>query len=113
MLFFTQLIAQDIDYKRPPKEIEEVVMAQLSPSTIISTDNQWIVFLERTPYVSLQQLAQPELKIAGERINPNNFGESRQTKYTGISIMKIGSDKKTACPWFTGRRCDSWRFLFS
>lgn len=89
------IIAQDADYRRPPAVIEEVAMAKLSPVTRISDNSEWAIQLERSPYRSLSKLAQPELRIAGLRINPFTFGESRQAEYTGASLMHIPTRKVT------------------
>lgn len=85
--------AQETQYQRPPAEIEEVVLAKLSPVSMISPDNRWMLQLERSPFRTVAQLAQPELKLAGVRINPATFGGSRQTEYTGVSVMDIAKSQ--------------------
>ncbi|MDD4516265.1 prolyl oligopeptidase family serine peptidase [Massilibacteroides sp.] len=87
-------VAQETEYQRPPHEIEEVALAKLSPITRISDKGQWALFLERSPYRSLAKLAQPELKIAGTRINPKTFNESRGAEYTGVSLMNIRTQEE-------------------
>lgn len=88
--------AQKTNYQRPPKVIEEVALAKLSPVVEISPDRQWLVELERSPYRSLAKLAQPELKLAGIRINPQTFNRSRMPEYTGASLLypKTGENKQ-------------------
>lgn len=95
LLFSTNITAQETVYQRPPKVIEEVALAKLSPVTRVSENSQWAIQLERSPYRSLAKLAQPELKLAGMRINPNTFGASRQAEYTGVSLMHIATQKVT------------------
>lgn len=85
--------AQEAIYQRPPAVIEEIVLAKLSPITRISESSQWAIQLERSPARSLARLAQPELKIAGVRINPMTFGESRQAEFTGVSLMNIATQE--------------------
>lgn len=89
------LTAQETMFQRPPKVIEEVVMAKPSPSTRLSDNNQWAIQLERSSYRTLQKLAEPELKLAGMRINPNTFGASRQVEFTGVSLMHVATQKVT------------------
>ncbi|MDL2282400.1 prolyl oligopeptidase family serine peptidase [Parabacteroides sp. OttesenSCG-928-G06] len=91
-----QVIAQDVTYQRPPAVLEEVVLAPLSPVNRISKNSQWILQLERSPYRSLARLAQPELKLAGTRINPATFGQSRVAEYTGASLFSIPTQKSVA-----------------
>ncbi len=83
--------AQETKYELPPAVIEEVALAKMSPAVIISDNNQWMLQLERQPYRSLEKLSQPELKLAGVRINPVTFGNSRQSSYSGVSIMNMAT----------------------
>ena len=57
-----------------------------------------MLILERSDMPSVEDLAQPELRIAGLRINPNNFGPSRSAYTTNISIkdVKSGTEFKIA-----------------
>jgi len=91
----TPLLSQDVVYQRPPKVIEEVALAKLSPVTRISENSQWAIQLERSPYRSLAKLSQPELKLAGMRVNPETFGASRQAEYTGATLMYIPTQETT------------------
>lgn len=88
--------AQESVYQRPPQVIEEVALAKLPPVVRISDDGQWVMQLERSPYRSLAKLAQPELRIAGTRIHPDLFGESRQPEYTGLSLMQVATKQTTS-----------------
>ncbi len=88
------LQAQETTYERPPKEIEEIALARLAPASLISNDSKWILQLERSPYQSIARLAQPELKLAGARINPVVFGGSRQAEYTGAVLLEVETQKE-------------------
>ncbi len=94
MLFFllsytcTCLYAQDaIEYKVPPTAIYDLVMAKPTPSVSFDHKGEWMLIMERSSMPSVEELAQPELRIAGLRINPNNFGMSR-TPYIINLILK-------------------------
>ncbi|MBK6634712.1 MAG: hypothetical protein IPG38_10680 [Chitinophagaceae bacterium] len=50
-----------------------------------------MLILERSDMPSVEDLAQPELRIAGLRINPNNFGPSRSAYTTNIIIKDVKS----------------------
>ena len=83
--FLGTVYAQDaIEYKTPPKEIFDLVMAKPSPGVSIDTKGEWMLIMERSAMPSIEELAQPELRIAGLRINPNNFGPSRSAYTIGI-----------------------------
>lgn len=83
-------MAQDaISYQTPPKAIYDLVMAKPTPGVTFNSKGEWMLTLERSSMPSVEDLAQPELRIAGLRINPNNFGPSRTTYFTNISITNV------------------------
>ncbi len=86
------LFAQDaIEYQTPPKEIYDLVMAKPTPGVTFDSKGQNMLILERSSMPAVEDLAQPELRIAGLRINPNNFGPSRTTYFTSIIIKDVKS----------------------
>lgn len=87
-------IAQETMYKRPAAILEEVAMAKLSPVTWISDSGEWALLMERSPYRSIAKLAQPELRIAGTRINPVTFGGSRVSEFAGVTLLHVPSGKE-------------------
>ncbi|HRI25934.1 MAG TPA: hypothetical protein PLZ45_14745, partial [Ferruginibacter sp.] len=94
VLMFTSgyLFAQDaIEYQTPPKEIYDLVMAKPTPGVTFDGKGQYMLVMERSSMPSVEDLAQPELRIAGLRINPNNFGPSRATYFTSILIKEVKS----------------------
>ena len=95
ILFTTNLFAQDaIEYQTPPKEIYDLVMAKPTPGVSFDSKGQYMLILERSSMPSVEDLAQPELRIAGLRINPNNFGPSRNAYTTGIIIKEMATGKE-------------------
>lgn len=88
----SRIMAQDaIEYQTPPKAIYDLVMAQATPGVTFNSKGTHMLVLQRSSMPSVEDLAQPELRIAGLRINPNNFGPSRATYFTGISIKEVNS----------------------
>lgn len=55
-----------------------------------------MLILERPLYKSVEELAEPELKLGGLRINPLNFNMSRSTYYTNLVIQKLSDGKQVA-----------------
>ena len=75
----SSLFAQDaVSYQNPPLAISGLLLAKPTPWVGIDSRGRWILFGERNSYPSVEELGQPELKIAGLRLNPNNFSPSRQ-----------------------------------
>jgi dipeptidyl aminopeptidase/acylaminoacyl peptidase len=81
-------------YQRPPEVIAQIVEAPLTPLVALSPDKNWIVLLDRSDYPSIEELARPELRLAGLRINPENFGPSRGSYFTGVTIKSLKDQKE-------------------
>ncbi len=84
------LMAQlNTSYQRPPEEIAALLEAPGTPAIGISPDKQWMVLYERADYPGIESVSRPELRLAGLRIDPNNFGQSRASYYIGIRFIRI------------------------
>ncbi|EAZ81861.1 S9 family peptidase [Algoriphagus machipongonensis] len=82
-------------YQKPPKSILDLVNAPSTPSVNFSKDGSWMLLLERADNPSIEDLSQPELKIAGLRINPATSGPSRGRGVENIKIkMTRGGEEK-------------------
>jgi len=93
----TNLFAQEpIEYQTPPKEIYDLVMAKPTPGVSFDSKGQYMLVLDRSSMPSVEDLAQPELRIAGLRINPNNFSPSRSAYFTSITVKEVSSGKEFA-----------------
>lgn len=94
LLLFVGLFTQAQEgYKKPPKEIIDLVLAPATPTISISKNAEWMVQMTRDNYISIEELAQPELRVAGLRINPNNYSLSRQNLNHHITIENIKERK--------------------
>ena len=89
----TKLFAQD-GYKTPPKAIMDLVLVKPTPNVSLDDKAEWMLFSQSNSYPSVEELARPELRIAGLRINPNNFAPSRQTFINDLWFKKLSSDKE-------------------
>jgi len=88
-------LCQDVPtYQRPPEEIAKLVEAPLTPFVSISPDKQWMLLLERSDYPTIEQLSRPELRIAGLRINPENFGPSRSNYTIGLKVKRLADSQE-------------------
>lgn len=76
-------------YQLPPQAVIDMVDAPLIPQTLLSPNREWLLLLERPPLPSVADLAQPELRLAGLRINPRNNDQSRAAQTTGIKLVRI------------------------
>jgi dipeptidyl aminopeptidase/acylaminoacyl peptidase len=94
-LLFTGSIcsyAQDaVNYQTPPKEIADLLLAKPTPGVSIDSKAEWMLLSGRNSYSSVEELAMPEYRIAGLRINPDNYALSRQTYINSLSLKNIKS----------------------
>ena len=81
--------SQDQSYRLPPQELIDLVDAPTTPSINLSPARDWMLVLENPSLPSIAELAEPELRLAGLRINPLTFAPSRAQYYSGISIKKL------------------------
>src|ERR1035437_9855171 len=82
-----------LNYQVPPKEIADILLAPPTPYLMFDNAGKWMLMLDRVNYPSISELAQPELKLAGIRVNPANSGQSRTTGFTDMKLVSI-KDKK-------------------
>ena len=61
---------EELLYQMPPKAIADIVDAPGNPFVIPSPDARTLLVVERPALMSIADLSQPELKLAGLRINP-------------------------------------------
>lgn len=80
-------------YQTPPKEIADLLLAKPTPAVSIDGKAEWILFSERNSYPSVEELAMPEYRIAGLRLNPNNYSPSRQNYINNFSLKNIKTNQ--------------------
>lgn len=94
---FVNASAQDnVSYQKPPAVIEKLALATFNPGVSFNYDGSWMVEMQRSAGPSVEDLAQPELKIAGLRINPSNFSPSRASNFAGLSLKNVKTRQSVA-----------------
>jgi dipeptidyl aminopeptidase/acylaminoacyl peptidase len=83
----------DLPYQKPPKEILGLADATPPPQAMIDGQAKYMALLTQPRFISLEELAQPELKLAGLRINPRTHDRSRSRYTTGLAIQEVESGK--------------------
>lgn len=87
--------AQDAtNYQLPPKEIADLLLAKPTPDVSIDSKGEWMFQSERNSYPTVEELGQPEIRIAGLRLNPNNFSPSRQTFINNFTLKNLKTNKE-------------------
>ncbi|GMI98885.1 chloroplast glutamyl peptidase [Hibiscus trionum] len=85
-------VAIGVKYRAPPPEIRDIVDAPPLPALSFSPLRDKILFLKRRSLPPLAELARPEEKLAGIRIDGKCNTRSRMSFYTGIGIHQLMPD---------------------
>jgi dipeptidyl aminopeptidase/acylaminoacyl peptidase len=96
-LVIGEAFAQEpLSYQKPPQEIAELVDAPLTPLVNFSRSGEFMLLLERPGNPSIEELAQPEMRLAGIRINPATNGPSRSYTINNVKIKNTRTGEETA-----------------
>ncbi|CAI5515420.1 unnamed protein product [Closterium sp. Naga37s-1] len=79
-------------YALPPAEILSIVDAPPNPALSFSPKRERVLFMHRPSLPPISELARPELKLAGVRIDPEAHSRSRMSFYTGVTIHRVNGD---------------------
>ena len=82
---------ESINYQTPSDEILDLVEYDRPPSVAYDRDKNFMLFLYRDNYKSIEDLSQKELRLAGLRINPKKNIGSRITYYNNVKIKNLKS----------------------
>jgi dipeptidyl aminopeptidase/acylaminoacyl peptidase len=87
-------MAQDGAYQAPPAPLQAVVDAPRAPTLNLSPKRNLAAVLPTPSLPSISEVAQPELKLAGLRINPRTYAASRFSFHTGLGLLDIDTQKE-------------------
>lgn len=79
-------------YRLPPEPIPTILDATPTPALVLSPDRQWLGWLGRRGLPPVAELAEPELPLAGVRINPHTNGRSRQSYLVSLSFGRLDGE---------------------
>jgi dipeptidyl aminopeptidase/acylaminoacyl peptidase len=87
-------------YRKPSQAILDVLNAPPTPSASISPARDYMLLLDFLRYPPISELAQPMLRLAGVRINPNTNGQHRAPYGVKLTLKKIadGAEMQIALP---------------
>ena len=97
LVFSAAAQAQEaLAYQTPAPELAALVDAPRTPAVSLSPDRGTMAFLTRPGAPPITKLAEPELGLAGVRINPRTTGPSRASGYTAVSFQAVGGGPERA-----------------
>jgi dipeptidyl aminopeptidase/acylaminoacyl peptidase len=82
-------------YQKPPQAVLDILNAPAPPLVSLSPARDQIALIDTVRYPSIAELAQPMLRLAGERINPNTNGPHRPPRITALALVRISDGKST------------------
>ncbi|MGH9969134.1 MAG: prolyl oligopeptidase family serine peptidase [Pyrinomonadaceae bacterium] len=97
---FSVVIPAQQGYKKPPKEVQDILSAAVTPTAFVNPTNDTILLSTGLRYPPIADLAQPMLRLAGLRINPGTNGPHRFGYFVALSLKRIsdGSEIKIDLP---------------
>ncbi len=81
-------------YQLPPKVIVDILDAPPPPTAIVSPTRQVMALLDRASMPPISELAEPMLRLAGNRVNPKTNGPHNPQRFLGISLKRIADGKE-------------------
>jgi dipeptidyl aminopeptidase/acylaminoacyl peptidase len=81
-------------YRLPPKAIADLVDAPPTPFVSLSPNREWLLLMELPNLPPLSELAQPELRLAGLRLNPRTNGPSRAPYIRKLTLKRLSDGRE-------------------
>src|SRR5215204_4275287 len=100
LLLFAGITFAQQGYKKPPKEVLDILNAPVTPGASISPTRDNMLLTKALRYPPLADLAQPMLRLAGRRINPASNSPHRFQYSVGMTLERIadGSEVEIQVP---------------
>ena len=89
-----QSVAPASGYQLPPAPLQALVDAPRAPALSLSPRRDLAVLVQTPPLPGIAEVAQPELKLAGLRINPRTCAASRYSFGVGLSLLDLATQKE-------------------
>jgi dipeptidyl aminopeptidase/acylaminoacyl peptidase len=97
-------------YRLPPQAVVGIVDAAPLPTVEVSPAGDVLAILPRRSQLSIAEMSQPMLRLAGIRINPANNGPHRAPMTTGITLRSMATGVERAVQVPAGARIGSLSF---
>jgi len=76
-------------YMEPAKELLELIDAPSTPLLYLNPTRSHVLFAYPQGMPDIAEMAQPELRLAGIRLNPENFGSSKPQLWEKLTLRKF------------------------
>ena len=82
-----------LSYQLPDQDFVNIVDAPPAPALSMNRQAEWLVLGERPSLPSIEEISQPELRLAGIRINPETNGPSRGSHLISLLLRHIPTNE--------------------
>ena len=89
LLMLVASVSAQTAYQKPPQAVADILNAPPIPSVSVSPTRDYLAIVESARYPSIAEVAEPMLRLAGLRINPQTNGPARAPRVVGIAFRKI------------------------
>jgi dipeptidyl aminopeptidase/acylaminoacyl peptidase len=100
-------VAAGQGYRKPPQAVLDVLNSPVTPSVSISPARDRMLLATGVRYPPIGDLAQPMLRLAGYRINPNTNGPHLAPYFVALSVKRIADGVETKVELPPGARASS------
>ncbi|PIQ24016.1 S9 family peptidase [bacterium (Candidatus Blackallbacteria) CG17_big_fil_post_rev_8_21_14_2_50_48_46] len=83
-----------LPYQQAPPPLDKLLNAPLLPGFSLSPDRKRYLLMDFQTWPEIEDLAGPELKLAGLRFNPENYAPSRNWVYTQLHLHQLENGKE-------------------
>ena len=82
-------------YRRPSDDVVKILTAEPLPSVSINPTRTHMLLMRRQAMPTIADLAQPMLRLAGRRVNPNTNGPHGGADVVGLTVKSIATGEET------------------
>jgi dipeptidyl aminopeptidase/acylaminoacyl peptidase len=90
--------AEDLRYQLPDKVVAQFVDASPNPSASVGPDRRTALLLTPRGFPSIAEIAEPELRLGGIRINPRNYATTRRSYVQALALLDVRAPEPAARP---------------
>jgi dipeptidyl aminopeptidase/acylaminoacyl peptidase len=91
--FPTDAFAQN--YRRPPKAVTDILDVPPPPAVSVSPTGDALLLVRGSRYPSIEEVAAPQLRLAGLRIDPRANGPARPPRVVGVTLLQLPGAKES------------------
>ncbi|HZI19679.1 MAG TPA: prolyl oligopeptidase family serine peptidase [Pyrinomonadaceae bacterium] len=82
-------------YQKPPRAVLEVLDAPAPPTAYVGPRRDYMLLMTGLRYPPISELAEPMLRLAGQRINPLTSGRHRAPAFVRLSLRRLSDGAET------------------